>query len=100
MRRNPHPRQRIIETECTVTVRHTEETLEAHVDLDNGLLPGIGDKVTVFGDPVRVEYGNTLQIRRAARLVRGSLLDKLWIRFLSLFEITELYEVSFSPRRF
>jgi hypothetical protein len=92
--------RRSIPTQCTVTVRHTEETLEAHVELDDGLLPEAGDRITVFGDPVRVEYGSTIELRRDARLVRGSLFDKLWTRILSWLEFTELYEVSFSPRRF
>jgi hypothetical protein len=89
-----------IPTRCTVTVKHTEETLEAHVELDEGLLPDVGDRITVFGDPVRVEYGSSLEVRRDARLVRGSSFDKLWLKIRSMFEMTELYEVSFSPRRF
>lgn len=95
-----HPFRKAITTMCTVTVRHTEETLEAHVELDDGLLPATGDKVTVFGEPVRVEYGSTVTLRRDARLIRGSILDKGWMRFKSLFDVTELYEVSFSPRSF
>ena len=89
--------QRVINTACTITVRHTDESLEAHVELDNDLLPETGDRVTVFGDPVRVEYGESITLRRDAKLVRGTALDKFWIKFKSLFEITELYEVSFSP---
>ena len=89
-----------ISTMCTVTVRHTEETLEAHVVLDDGLLPKTGDRITVYGEPVRVEYGSSITIRRDAQLVRGSILDKAWMRLKSLFDVTELYEVSFSPRSF
>lgn len=89
-----------IPTSCTVTVRHTEETLEAHVELDDGLLPTVGDRIRVFGDPVQVEYGSTIAFRRKAHLVRGCALDKFWIKLCSLFDMTELYEVSFSPRRF
>lgn len=92
--------RRSIPTTCTVTVRHTDETLEAHVELDDGLLPSVGDKITVFGSPVHVEYGSTIEIKRDARLVRGSALDKFWLKLRSLFDVTELYEVSFSPRRF
>lgn len=91
--------QRVINTACTITVRHTDESLEAHVELDHDLLPETGDRVTVFGEPVRVEYGESMTLRRDARLVRATLLDKLWVKFKSLFEVTELYEVSFSPRR-
>ena len=87
-------------TMCTVTVEHTDETLEAHVELDDHLLPQAGDRVTVFGDPVHVEYGGHTVLRREAQLMRGSVWDKLWVRLLSLFEVKELYEVSFSTRRF
>lgn len=92
--------RKAIPTACTVTVAHTEESLEAHVELDDGLLPQTGDRVTVYGEPVRVEYGSTISLRRDARLVRGSVIDKAWVKFRSLFEVTELYEVSFSTRSF
>lgn len=89
-----------ISTQCTVTVRHTEETLEAHVELDDGLLPTVGDRITVFGEPIQVDYGRTVQFRRDAHLTRGCAMDKFWTKFRSLFDMTELYEVSFSSRRF
>ena len=92
-------RNRRIETGCTVTVKHTEETLEAHVVLDDGLLPDAGDRITVFGEPVRIDYGSTATFKRPARLDRGSELDKLRVRILSMFQLTELYEVSFSDGR-
>jgi len=82
---------------CTIVVRHTDETLEAHVDLDDDLLPETGDSVTVFGSPIQVDYGSTIEVRRKARLVRGSQLDKAVTGLLAMFELTELYEVSFSP---
>lgn len=92
-------KREVIPTACTITVQHTDESLEAHVELDHGLLPSTGDRITVFGEPVRVEYGGSVTLRRDARLVRGTLLDKLWIKLLSLVDVSELYEVSFSPRR-
>lgn len=94
------PFRRVVSTMCTITVRHTEETLEAHVELDDGLLPDTGDRITVFGAPVHVEYGSTLQLRRDAHLIRGTVLDKAWMRLKSLFDVSELYEVSFTPRSF
>ncbi|MBI1391960.1 MAG: hypothetical protein GC152_04385 [Alphaproteobacteria bacterium] len=92
-------RRRRIDTECTVTVRHTEETLEAHVVLDDGLLPAAGDRITVFGDPIRIDYGHTATFKRRARLERGGVLAKLRVRLASFFQLTELYEVSFSDGR-
>lgn len=90
----------MIPTGCTVTVLCTEETLEAHVELDDDLLPTAGDKITVYGAPVSVGYGEKLEFRREARLTRGSLFDKLYVRIAAMFELTELYEVSFSTGRF
>ena len=83
-------------TACTVTVLHTDETLEAHVELDDDVLPSAGDKIIVHGAPVRVEYGDEITLRRNASVTRGSVFDKLWVRIKSLFLLTELYEVSFS----
>lgn len=83
-------------TGCTVSVMHTNETLEAHVELDNNLQPETGDKITVHGAPVQIEFGETIHLRRDATLVRASVFDKLWVRFKSMFLLTELYEVSFS----
>ncbi|MEM6537193.1 MAG: hypothetical protein AAF668_05620 [Pseudomonadota bacterium] len=90
---------RLIRTNCTVTVKSTYETLEAHVELDDGLLPTSGDKITVFGAPIQIDYGETIQIRRPAHLERGTLFDKLKVRIAAFFELTELYEVSFSDGR-
>lgn len=92
--------RRTIKTACTVTVLHNEETLEAHVELDDDLLPQAGDHITVLGAPVCVAYGETLTIRRDATLVRGALFDKAWARIKAAFLMTELFEVSFSDGRF
>ncbi|MEO0850489.1 MAG: hypothetical protein AAFY04_03655 [Pseudomonadota bacterium] len=86
-----------IATGCTVQVKHTNETLEAHVALDDNLQAHLGDRIFVHGAPVQISFGETLYLRRSATLTRASLFDKLWVRLKSLFLITELYEVSFSP---
>lgn len=85
---------------CTITVRHDDESLEAHVELDNGILPEAGDKIRVEGMPVTVEYGGSVVIRREAHVHRGSYFDKLWARLKAALLFTELYEVSFTTRRF
>ncbi|MEL7488046.1 MAG: hypothetical protein AAGJ87_12615 [Pseudomonadota bacterium] len=86
-------------TPCTVTVLHTEETLEAHVELDGDLNPEIGDRIIVGGAPVQVRFGETLVLRREAKVTRAAVWDKLWTRLKSFFLLTELYEVSFSTGR-
>ncbi len=91
--------KRRIDTTCTITVKHTEETLEAHVELHDGLLPDVGDKITVYGAPISVDYGREMTLTRPASLVRGTALDKLRLKVGAMFELTELYEVSFSTGR-
>lgn len=88
-----------ITTPCTITVNHTMESLEAHVELGDGVEPGVGDRVLVHGAPVQVSFGESTTIRREATIIRANALQKLWIKFKSLFELTELYEVSFTAGR-
>ncbi len=83
-------------TPCTVTVLHTEETLEAHVTLAGGVEPNIGDRVMVHGAPVAVRFGESVVLERQASVVRASVFDKILTRIKSMFLLTELYEVSFS----
>jgi len=91
--------RKTIDARCTITVNHTMEALEAHVELDNGLKPTAGDRVLVHGAPVHVLFGEQITLRRKATLIRANAFQKLWIKFKSLFELTELYEVSFTPGR-
>ena len=84
---------------CRIVVRQTHETLEAHVELGRGLLPGPGDRVVVHGAPVSVGFGESAVFDREATLTRATPLEALWTKLLARFQITELYEVSFSPGR-
>lgn len=84
---------------CRIDIEHTNESLHVHVELDNDLKLNPGDQVTVHGAPVNVPFGGSLQLTRQATVNRANLLSRMWTRFRSEFEITELYEVSFSERR-
>ncbi len=84
---------------CTIRVEHTYESLEAHVELDGGIKPGIGDKVLVHGAPVSVPFGRSIVLQRQATVTRANMFERLWVRIQSMFELTELYEVSFSDGR-
>ncbi len=92
-------KQRRFTAPCTISVHHTMETLEAHLDLGDGIEPTIGDKILVHGAPVQVPFGESITIQREATIIRANHLQKLWIKFKSFFELTELYEVSFSSGR-
>ena len=84
---------------CRIDIEHTNESLHVHVELDNDLKLNPGDKVTVHGAPVNVPFSGTLNLTRRATVNRANMLSRLWTRLTSEFEITELYEVSFSERR-
>lgn len=91
--------QRRFTIPCTIRVAHNYESLEAHVELDDGVEPGLGDKIRVHGAPLTVPFGQDLVVRREATVIRANLLERLWVRFQSMFFLTELYEVSFSEGR-
>ncbi|MFN7178885.1 hypothetical protein [Hyphomonas sp.] len=84
---------------CTIRVEHTYESLEAHVELDGGIEPGVGDRILVHGAPVSVPFGRSLVLRREATVTRANFIERALVRFKSMFELTELYEVSFSDGR-
>lgn len=83
---------------CTVDVAHTVESLHAHVEL-HGVDVGPGDAVLVHDAPAAVAYGEHVVCERTATVTRAGALRALWTRLTSRFELTLLYEVSFSPRR-
>jgi hypothetical protein len=91
--------RRSIDVPCTIEIENTFESLHAHVSLDGGLLIDAGDEVLVHGDPVRVPYGERLTLRRMATVTKANWLDRMLTKLAAQFEITELYEVSFSSGR-
>lgn len=91
--------QRRFDVECRITVEHTDESLEAHVELDGDVPSIVGDKILVHGAPVSVPYGGRLDIRRHATVTRATFLERQIVRLRAMFELTELYEVSFSGGR-
>ena len=87
------------ETPCTVSAEHSGASLHAHVELDGGYAVEPGDKVQVLGPPITLRFGQTLTIRRTARVSRANRIERLWTKLAGHFEMTELYEVSFTPGR-
>ena len=87
-----------IEVPCTVEIEHTPESLHAHVDLD-GVEAEPGDEVIVHGAPSSIPFGERRTVRCRATVVRAGPLQRLKARFEGYLELTELFEVSFSPGR-
>lgn len=92
-------RARRITVPCTVTIAHDAENLEAHVELEGGIEPGAGDRVLVHGEAVKLVFGERVTLRREATLTRATAFEKLVTLAKARFELTELYEISFSGRR-
>lgn len=92
-------RRQQIETDCLIEIEHSQHSLHAHVTLRDGGLIEAGDRVTVHGDPVRLQFGETLRLQRPATIERASLLERHWTKLAARFSLCELYEVSFSSGR-
>jgi hypothetical protein len=87
------------DTPCTIEIEHTERSLHAHVELDGDMALQPGDRVRVHGAPIRVRFGDKMTLRRNATVERAGWLERQWTRFAARFELSELYEVSFTPGR-
>lgn len=84
------------DTPCRIAIEHSDEFLAAHVELAGGIEIYPGDKVRVHGAPIHVPFGESSVIERMATVQRAGSLHRLWTRLAGHFEMTELYEVSFS----
>jgi hypothetical protein len=87
------------DTPCRIEIEQTAEHFHAHVRLAGDIELQPGDRVKVHGAPIRVDFGQSLAIDRMATVTRAGPLVRLWIRLAAYFDLTELYEVSFTPGR-
>ncbi len=84
---------------CRVDIDHTPQRFGAHVILDGDPELHPGDRVTVYGPPITILPDCDISVRRRARIERAGPLGRALMRLRGRFEITELYEVSFTPGR-
>ena len=91
-------RRTSFDTPCRVEIEHSDEHLHAHVELAGGVEVGPGDRVLVQGAPISVGFGERRVVDRIATVERASSVERLWTKFAGHFEMTELYEVSFTDR--
>jgi hypothetical protein len=92
-------RREQFEFPCTVEIENTPRSLHAHVEIAGGFVAEPGDEVQVKNAPTQAPYGDRIKVRRTAVVTRASALERAWTRFLGNFELTELYDVSFTERR-
>lgn len=88
-----------IEVPCTIEIEHTADSLHAHVDLKSDLEIAPGDQVQVLGEIPEVRFGEKVVFERRALVTRASPIERFWTKLTARFELTELYEVSFSSWR-
>ena len=91
-------RRTSFDTPCTVEVELSDEFCRANVVLTNDYEVGPGDRVKVHGAPISVGFGERRVEERLATIERAGAVERLWTKFAGHFEMTELYEVSFSDR--
>ena len=94
-----HAEPRRFDIGCTIEIEQTGESLHAHVNLDNDVEIRPGDEVTIHGAPVTVAFGDSINLRRTATVVRAGVLKRMLTHLAGYLELTELYEVSFSDGR-
>lgn len=90
--------RRRLEVPCTIEVEHTPRSLHAHVELE-GFVAEPGDTVLVHDAPIDVGFGERVVRRSHATVTQAGPLARLWTKLAAFLELTELYEVSFTPRR-
>jgi hypothetical protein len=89
---------KVIEVNCTVDLEHTNESLHAYVDLD-GIKVAPGDRVIVHDAPTEIGFGEKAFVERRATIIRATAFERFMAHVEGYLELTELYEVSFSPGR-
>ncbi len=87
------------ETPCRIEIDNSDTACHAHVVLAGDIAIAPGDRVCVQGDPISVAFGQRAVIERMAVVERAGLIERLWTKFAGHFEMSELYEVSFTPGR-
>ncbi len=83
---------------CTVEIEHSASSLHAHVEIDGHIGIAPGDRVIVHDAPVAVPFGEQAILQRTATIIRAGWLERFSTRIASHFELTQLFEVSFSER--
>lgn len=86
-----------IQAVCHVDMEQTHDSLHAYA-VPEGVDIRPGDVVLVHDAPDYVAFGERLTRECRATVTRAGLLRRWWTRLEGMFELTELYEVGFSPK--
>jgi hypothetical protein len=87
---------REIELLCSIDIEQTQESFHAHaIPEDVEINPG--DSILVHDAPATIGFGEIFTGTSRATLTRATLADRLWTKFRSYLDLTELFEVGFNP---
>ncbi len=86
-----------VEVSCVVDLEQTHDSLHAHA-VPEGVELFPGDVVMVHDAPSYVPFGERLTRECRATVTRAGWLGRSWTRLSGMFELTDLYEVGFSPK--
>ncbi len=92
-----YPRR--IRSMARIEIEQSDQAFHAHVELADGLEINPGDRVQVEGEPITVPLDSRIVLERPAVIDRASAVVRAWTRLAAHFDLTELYEVSFTPGR-
>ena len=87
---------RRFDTPCVVEIACDGESLHAHVRLE-GIDVGPADRVRVHEAPTHIQFGDRRIITTLATVTRAGLLDRVLTKLAARLQLTDLFEVSFSP---
>lgn len=88
---------RSFDVSCRIAVEQSDSHFHAHVELAGDIAIAPGDRVRVHGNPIRVGFGESVVIDRTATVTRAGPLRRVGTRLAAYFNLSELYEVSFTP---
>lgn len=89
---------RTVDVRCDVDIEQTRDSFHAHA-VPDGIDIRPGDMVLVHGAPTDIGFGERVACECRATVVRAGLLGRLWAHVQGMFELDELYEVGFCPRK-
>lgn len=92
--------RRQFEFPCSVEIENTPESLHAHVDIESDFVVEPGDEIQVIDAPQLPAFGDKIFVRRRAVVTHAGVIERIWTRLIGNVELTELYDVSFTERRF
>lgn len=81
---------------CRIAIEQSEAYFHAHVELEGDVAINPGDRVQVHGAPMQVAFGESAVFERTATVTRAGSLLRGWTKLAAYFDLSELYEVSFS----